>query len=674
MRADYFADGASGFLLTIVECLAVQGIPLMLLIGWSVIRTTTPTSLILCGFGFLPAFFGLDSIAFQLTGQHFTSARFLEIASEVPIGIVQFISPGVLLPIAVCLGSLAVCGCLLWLLEKRLARHWHINHRWDIKYLRATTALWLAAICIAVLVFAWTSGDLIARRFDETATRWKSEPTRHPLIALGWLATPTPIAESSDAEPPLAFSARQLNPAIDQRISQMRMNVIVSSTAPGDGPLDTRPPQITRSPNIAHPEKTTQHPDVLIIIAESLRSELLDPAIMPNVHGLTQNGLWLRQHYSGGNASSLGVFSIVSGLEAAWFYKSEVRFAPPMNRLFRQAGYELGFFASTDDWATFQMDAFLSDRQYDVFQDEPFTGLDADQRAIESARQFLNTQANRPPRLAVLCLYGTHAPFWSDKRLATDQPAASDTYPIPFPASLRTEVWNRYRNAARTLDASLAKLVNHPKHSSGSTSTRGRVIVFTGDHGESFAEDGTIGHGLKLSQVQTQTAAVIASLQDPNQPASKHSVPHAEIRSPTSHADILPTLLSACGLKISMPGLLDGTDLTNRQFDAPSNFLQQRPISIAGYVGKEILILAPHHSGARAHDRFGLRCRCSLVEGEVSVKNWVNLDGSPHASNPHASYPHAPKDPSDRTHANELLRQWISRIGLVSEGPDEFSP
>lgn len=341
-------------------------------------------------------------------------------------------------------------------------------------------------------------------------------------------------------------------------------------------------------------ETDSQPPDILVVVVESLRPELIHPSIMPNVHARAEHGLWMQSHHSGGNASSLGIFSLVNGLDAIWFYLSQVRFDPAMNRLFHQAGYELGFFGGADDWDAFQMDAFINSDAYDTFQVEPRDGLSSDQRAIHSARDFLaDTQSagtkSRSPRLAVLYLYATHSPFLVAPEHIRNLPSARADYPLPFGPDSRDAVWNRYRNSARTLDSILAPLLDDPQ----------RLVAIVGDHGESFLDDGTIGHGTRLSAAQVRTPAIIFGGKSVSR----------EVHFNTSHADLLPTLISLAGIRVSSPSSFDGVDLS-------ADTLRLRTIAIADYLRPQALLLESERVDSEV---FGVQCELSLRPPHVQI-------------------------------------------------------
>ena len=92
---------------------------------------------------------------------------------------------------------------------------------------------------------------------------------------------------------------------------------------------------------------------------------------------------------------------------------------------------------------------------------------------------------------------------------------------------------NRARNAAHALDRELDGFLADFERARG----RAPLVVFTGDHGEEFREQGHLGHGSAVTQEQIHVPAVWFG----------PGVPRAVVDEPTSHADIVPTLLALLG-------------------------------------------------------------------------------------------------------------------------------
>ncbi|MFG0290799.1 MAG: sulfatase-like hydrolase/transferase [Rhodopirellula sp. JB044] len=596
-----------------LQCASLQLIPLLVVLGCYRWRSRFAVRIAPWLFALAPTWYAIDVVAYRWTGLHLVSFESWTILTDHLLRVTPFFSWGMLRPIGIPLVALLAGGFSSRLAARAIEFRGEPppSPRWD----RYQTAI-VAVIAAGGLVIA-ISMALIIQTSDRLQRSMRRHPTRHPWAAV--IPQPHPPREI----PTFQYDAEQLAETAQTRIAQMRMNVALPISEPPTSEQSTSDRQ------------TTQAPDALIIVCESLRPEMLSPEVMPNAFRAASGGLILRNHFSGGNATSLGMFSIVSGMEAIWFYKSDVRFAPSLNRLFRQAGYELGFFAGHDDWETFQMDAFLSPHQFDRFEIEPMDWLESDRRAIAATESFLTRShdSDRPPRLAILFLYSTHTPFAVDARNATNLPAATVNYPIPFTPSWRDRVWNRYRNAARTLDDAVARLLRPD-----------RVTIFTGDHGEAFLDDGTVGHGTKLSLVQTRVAGFL----------SGPGIVDRSIRAPTTHADWLPTLLAACNLSPSMPSQLDGLDLRSTSTDQ----LQSRTLSVSNLIGKDVVLLPPRsgkdsihplvHSGAA----IGIRLRFSLLDQTVSPLGPINN---------HGDLIHL-DEPTARMRGDEVVREWLESL------------
>ncbi|WP_186774656.1 sulfatase-like hydrolase/transferase [Allorhodopirellula solitaria] len=578
------------------QCVLLQFVPLSIAVAWSVRRPAVAAKYGPYLFVGVPIGFAVDVVVFRSSGMHFFSADFAELARNHLPRLMAFFSWGMLVPL-LAIGGYVGIGLVL---SKHCGRLAVRNEQVNRVCHAISWGLLVIAACGAV---RWLTFDPIERMAVQQA-----HATRHPFYAVPWSGAPMAASaggidhDRSIVKPvePFTFDRNRFAGQVSGRIQQMRMNVVVETDS--DGPPDARP-------------------DILIVVCESLRSEMLAPDVMPHTFAAAQSGWWLKQHFSGGNATSLGMFSLVSGLESIWFYRSQVRFAPALNRLFRQAGYELGFFAGHDDWRAFQMDAFLSPEQFDRYEIEPMDWLESDRRSIARVKRFLRNRDLRPlasPRLAILFLYSTHMPFAVDDAQAMDQPSASADYPIPFPESWRESVWNRYRNAARTLDAELAGLFHEEA-----------VVVLVGDHGESFLDDGTVGHGTKLSHAQTQTAAMVTG----------PGVPSRPIHARTMHADILPTLLAIAGIDVSMPDQFDGVDLGA----ATEETLRSRIFSISNLVGRNLVLLPP--AERRSRDGWGTRVEFSLLDNTIQPHGKIDRNGDPIG-------------PPDE----DRLRDWMKRI------------
>jgi membrane-anchored protein YejM (alkaline phosphatase superfamily) len=67
-------------------------------------------------------------------------------------------------------------------------------------------------------------------------------------------------------------------------------------------------------------DSSVRPPNIVWLVAESLRYDMLDPKIMPRLWDFSQQALRLEQHYSGGNLTQMGVFSMFYGLYGNYWF------------------------------------------------------------------------------------------------------------------------------------------------------------------------------------------------------------------------------------------------------------------------------------------------------------------------------------------------------------------
>tara|TARA_R110002073_G_scaffold297368_3_gene463597 strand:+ start:5332 stop:7272 length:1941 start_codon:yes stop_codon:yes gene_type:complete len=542
------------------------------------LRSRLPRLWVGIGFGWMiivPAGMLFDAIAFRWISDRFLSAKILRVATDLRGSLLAHAQWKSVAPTLLwCMGFAVVAIVVLWV-SKPVARIC-MRHRMVAKW-----GVSIAGVCVCLFSL------LALADWQTTANQMRSDSTRHPWVVFRIIDLDD--ATASEINSRLAAVSFVIpKEGIEQRKVQQRLaGLDWDSLAARDEPF----------------------PDVVVVVLESFRHEMVDAEIMPNLSRLASEGIHCRHHFSGANASNFGMFSLLNGLEAIWF-EEPVRYSPLMNRLFHQAGYELGLFASHDDWRLFVMDGFLNEQQFDVFQCEPKGWSEVDKRTVLRATAFLNRtnlgdKESRSPRLAVVYLYTTHADYRSDPADAVFQPAADDSFPIPYLPAQRDAVWNRYKNCAHTVDRLIRPLLD-----------RNRVVVVTGDHGEAFLEDGTCGHGTKLSRYQTMTPAIVYA------PGIKPE----RMDQPTMHADLLPTLGALADLPMIDLGVFDGNPIASKR-ELNKSDLKERVFMIRDYLSDEALFVGPWTTSTESEGMFGIGCRVSLGDNRVRITTAISESG-----------------------------------------------
>ncbi len=278
--------------------------------------------------------------------------------------------------------------------------------------------------------------------------------------------------------------------------------------------------------------------NVLIVLVESLRFDMLDPEITPNLTAFSRGATTARNHFSGGCTSRFGTFSLFYGLYGTYWHQilSE-RKGPVLIGQLLDNDYLFKVMSSTS--------LCFPEFNRTVFADLK-TGLDdqlpgdnsaqRDQVLVDRWLEWLGEVPADRPFFSFLFLDSPHSPYNFPDEFKKFQPCAGK---ISF---LRTnlakdqeEIFNRYRNAIHYVDHSLGRIL---EGLAGSGQLEQTLIVVTGDHGQEFWEHGHYGHNSAYTDYQVRVPLIIRV---PGQDGP------GQITGRTSHLDLPGTILRILG-------------------------------------------------------------------------------------------------------------------------------
>ena len=418
---------------------------------------------------------------------------------------------------------IAVETCFLWI-ANRLACSSPSQPAIGLRGSRPVAAGLLLAAMI-VLLFALRSPTHVA-------SVYRSYPVRHPLCMLG-------IVDALMPPPYLISSSERIE--LESHLSRL-------------GKRLDRVEQRYKDLEIALPDQ--QPPDIVLIMAESMRHDAIELPHAPNLVQFRESAITSPEHYSGGNATEYGMFTLLTGLDPALMDRGR-HWPAAFPKLMKQAGY-LTVFLGSGPYQWMGMSDFVRSADWDIYRDEqdvfPFYVRDA--RYVEHA--FALLQRNREaadhdgPVCIFFCPYTTH---WDYHFAAQDEvhtpSLQGDLWWPPNPQNDLTGLKNRYLNSIHALDRVIKPLLN-PDH----------VVIFLGDHGEAMFDYGNqLVHANSLSPAQTRTPLIFGI----------PGVDPRVVRQPTSHCDVLPTLLDVIGSPVNHQGVFSGkslltTEPTTRRF------------------------------------------------------------------------------------------------------------
>ncbi len=280
-------------------------------------------------------------------------------------------------------------------------------------------------------------------------------------------------------------------------------------------------------------------PNLLFLVAESLRWDMLTPEIMPNLWRFAeQHGTRFTQHYSGGNGTRMGLFSLFYGLPGNyWFSVLDERKSPVLMTQLQQAGYRMGLYTSAKfSYPEFDKTLFVSVPQENMVSDDAGPGWQRDRRNVVRLLDFIGEQKADTPFMGFMFFESAHARYYFPDESVIRQ----DYLPEMNYATMDLEtdmpgIFSRYVNASHHLDQQLGRVLDYMEKSGKLDNT---IVVITGDHGEEFMENGRWGHNSEFHNEQIHVPLVLAF------PGHAPGV----VERPTSHLDVVPTLLPMLGV------------------------------------------------------------------------------------------------------------------------------
>jgi len=267
--------------------------------------------------------------------------------------------------------------------------------------------------------------------------------------------------------------------------------------------------------------------NLLIILVDSMRSDMLGVGLTPNMDRFArQRATRFSNHFSGGNSSRMGVFSLFYGLQGSYFRSFESVQKPPvlMDQLALH-GYQMGLFSSADMYRPVALDRTAFARVPNLRVETKFADPAWQRDRIMNADwlQWLDQHKGNKPFFGFL--------FYDAVNNQTFPPEYAGRVPAD-PADPMPEEFAAYKTSVLFVDDLVGQVLADLESRGLADKT---VVLISSDHGEEFNEhgDGVRGHGSGYSRYQVKVPMLLAW---------PGIVPQVVTRR-TSHYDVSATLL-----------------------------------------------------------------------------------------------------------------------------------
>ena len=329
-------------------------------------------------------------------------------------------------------------------------------------------------------------------------------------------------------------------------------------------------------------KKQEKLPNIVLLVSESWRWDMLDPEITPATWKFAQKSHQFRHNYSAGNGTRMGIFGFFYGLYGPyWFPFLNARQSPVLMDTVQKLGYQISMYTS----AKFSYPEFdrtvlanLPDSAIHEYGSKG-AGWERDCKNVGDLLDFFRNRNPQRPFFTFMFFESPHARYYFPPESVIRKNYLQDfnyaTMSLDKDISL---IKNRYINSCHHLDSQLHRIFDYL---AGEKLLENTIVILVGDHGEEFMEKGRWGHNSEFHEEQTRTPLIVWV------PGTGSSVSDQM----TSHLDIAPTLLPLLGVTNPAADYSMGHDLLSgyhRQYTVITDW------SRVAYVGKDYKVIIPY--------------------------------------------------------------------------------
>lgn len=329
----------------------------------------------------------------------------------------------------------------------------------------------------------------------------------------------------------------------------------------------------------------------VILVIDSLRRDMFNGDSMPETWAFSKKAAVFRNHYSGGNCTRFGIFSIFYGIYGSyWFGMVGERRAPVFMDTLMAQGYDMRFFASSElSFPEFNKSCFVNIPRSGIYDKPKAEGTaDRDREISDKLIEYIRGRKQGKPYFAFLFYDASHGAYVYPPEFEKFKPAM-DTNRLALNQDNIKPLFNKYKNSVYYDDHLVGGILKALTETGGLKDT---VVIITGDHGEAFLERGRYGHNQSFTPEEVRVPLVLYL--PGRAPYSTDAV--------TSHLDIVPTLLPMIGVKNPVTDYSSGRGLFEK---TPRPFIASFSWDTAAIIRNGETLIVPmqaYKGGAKAYD------------------------------------------------------------------------
>ena len=328
-------------------------------------------------------------------------------------------------------------------------------------------------------------------------------------------------------------------------------------------------------------EKPEKLPNIVLLVSESWRWDMLDPEISPATWRFAQKAHQFTHNYSSGNGTRMGIFGFFYGLYAPyWFPILDARQSPVLMDTVQELGYQIGMYTSAKfTYPEFDRTVLANIPASNLHEyGSKGQGWERDHKNVGDLLNFIQQRDPQRPFFTFMFFESPHARYYFPHEGVIRKNYLKDFNYATMSLDKDMElIKNRYINSCHYLDSQFERIFDYLKKEDLLNDT---IVILAGDHGEEFMEKGRWGHNSEFHEEQTRTPLVVWI------PGTGSSVSDRI----TSHLDVAPTLLSLLGVTNPPSDYSLGYDLMG---DHKRHYTVVGDWSRIAYVGEDFKLVLP---------------------------------------------------------------------------------
>lgn len=299
--------------------------------------------------------------------------------------------------------------------------------------------------------------------------------------------------------------------------------------------------------------------NIFIFAFDAVRNSDVTKEIAPNATAFAKEAYRFANHRSGGNSTRFGIFSLMYGLNATyWFNFLAATQGPVWIQTLRDLGYDFSIISSTNtNWPEFKKTAYIDIQNSikDHFEGKPWQ---KDAQSSQAFIEFIQNYDMQKPLFSFVFLDAPHGYSFPPNENIFPSDEKINYLKVSKDSKLIPSIHNGYKNAIHYDDKLFAKMIQALKEKGLYENS---IIILTSDHGEEFYEYGGFGHNNNFSKAQTNSVFIVKLPKDL----------HIELPSGfpdllTSHTDVIPTLMKIIGVENDPSDYTNGKNIFSKNY------------------------------------------------------------------------------------------------------------